>query len=106
MRAISFACAAVFAATLVTAPRTAAAQTADQAQTPDQAQQIQQQIDQLRKEFGDRLSALEAQLATITGAQGAAAQAAPPPLPPPAPVPVPDATQLPAVGQGGALTNA
>jgi len=39
---------------LAMVPRLALAQTAEQAQT------IQQQIDQLRKEFGDRLAALEA----------------------------------------------
>jgi hypothetical protein len=46
---------------LAMVPRPALAQTAAPAQT------IQQQIDQLRKEFGDRLAALEAQLAAMQG---------------------------------------
>jgi hypothetical protein len=74
MRAIRFACAALLAATLVAAPRDAAAQAAGQ------AQQIQQQIDQLRREFNDRLTALEGQLAALQGGQPAPAQA---PVPPP-----------------------
>jgi hypothetical protein len=72
MRAIQFACAAAIAATLVMVPGPAAAQTAEQ------AQQIQQQIDQLRQEFTNRLAALEAQLTAIRGGQPAPPQAAPP----------------------------
>ncbi len=68
MRAIHIACAALVAATLVAAPRDAAAQTANQ------AQQLQQQIDQLRQEFTNRLAALEAQLAAIRGGQPAPTQ--------------------------------
>ncbi len=75
MRATRFACVALMGVALTMVPRPALAQTAEQAQT------IQQQIDQLRKEFGDRLAALEAQLAAIQGAQPA------PPLAPPAPSP-------------------
>ena len=92
MRAIHLACAACMAATLVAAPRDAAAQAADP------AQQIQQQIDQLRREFNDRLSALEAQMATLQGQ--AATPGAPPALPAP-PIPL-----APEVGQGAALSNA
>ena len=92
MRAIHFACAAFLAVTLVTTPRDAAAQTAEQ------AQQIQQQIDQLRREFNDRLAALEAQLAATQGGQ-------PAPAPTPAPAPAPGATtvEVPpgAAGAGG-----
>jgi len=80
MRLIPFAGAALVAATLAAAPRDAAAQTAAQ------AQQIQQQIDQLRREFNDRIAALEAQLASIRGGQPAPQQAAPP-GPPTAEVP-------------------
>jgi hypothetical protein len=87
MRAIQFACAALIAAALVMTPRPALAQTAEQ------AQQIQQQIDQLKKEFGDRISALEAQLAAIQG--GASA-----PQAPQAAAPVVE------VGQGAGLSNA
>ena len=75
MRSTRFACAALLAATLVAAPRDAAAQAAGQ------AQQIQQQIDQLRREFNDRLTALEGQLAALQGGQPAPAQA-PVPAPP------------------------
>jgi hypothetical protein len=70
---------------LAMVPRPALAQTAEQAQT------IQQQIDQLRKEFGDRLAALEAQLAGIQGGQSGAG--------------APQTVPLPEVGQGGALSN-
>jgi hypothetical protein len=70
---------------LAMVPRLALAQTAEQAQT------IQQQIDQLRKEFGDRLAALEAQLAGIQGGQSGAG--------------APQTAPLPEVGQGGALSN-
>ena len=87
MRA-SYACATLIAAACAAAPRPALAQSATQAAT------IQQQIDQLRKEFGDRLAALESQLSTLQGAQSA---------PAPAPAPEPAAAQ--AVGQGGALAN-
>jgi hypothetical protein len=93
MQATRLACAAFMAATLVAAPRDAAAQTAEQ------AQQIQQQIDQLRREFNDRLAALEAQLASIQSGQ--------PPVPAPAapPAPAPGATTVDvpagAAGAGG-----
>lgn len=93
MRAIHVACAALIAATLVAVPRDAAAQTAEQ------AQQIQQQIDQLRREFNDRLAALEAQLAASQGGQAPAAAA------PPAPTPAPGAATVDvpagAAGAGG-----
>ncbi len=93
MRAIRFACAALTGAALVGAPGPAAAQTAEQ------AQQIQQQIDQLRREFGDRLSALEAQLAAIRGGTGAAAPQAAVPVASPAAAPVLE------TGQGAGLAN-
>jgi hypothetical protein len=87
MRATRFACAALMGVALAIVPRPALAQTAEQAQT------IQQQIDQLRKEFSDRLAALEAQLATLQG--GA-------PTPQPAPGGAPTA-EVPAgaAGAGG-----
>ncbi|HKC57685.1 MAG TPA: hypothetical protein VKC35_16225 [Vicinamibacterales bacterium] len=92
MRPIRFACAALLAATLVAAPRDAAAQTAAQ------AQQIQQQIDQVRREFNDRLAALEAQLASIQGGQAPTAPPAAPGVPPaPTTVEVPPG----AAGAGG-----
>lgn len=92
MQAIRIVCAALVAATLVAAPRDAAAQGADQ------AQQIQQQIDQLRREFNDRLTALEAQLATLQGGQPPAQQpSAAPAAPPQTTVEVPPG----AAGAGG-----
>lgn len=74
------------------------------AQSAEQVQQIQQQIDQLRRDFGDRLAALERQLATLQGGQSPAAQApAPEPVPPPPPPPpVPDA----AAPSASSLANA
>src|SRR5689334_25405338 len=60
------------------------------AQTPaPNAQALQEQIDQLKKEFGERIAALEAKLAA---AQAATPTPAPEPVPAPTPVPVPDAT--------------
>jgi len=91
MRCIRFACAAIVAATLVAAPRDAAAQAAGQ------AQQIQQQIDQLRREFNDRLTALETQLAALQGGQPAPPAAPAPAAPPQATVEVPPG----AAGAGG-----
>jgi hypothetical protein len=75
MRATRFAYTALMGAVLAMAPRPALAQTSAQAQT------IQEQIDQLRKEFGDRLAALEAQLARIQGGAPAPQPAAPGGLP-------------------------
>ena len=73
MRAIPSVCLAAMAAGLLWLPGSAAAQS-----QPD-ASALQQQIDQLKKEFGDRIAALEAKLAeTQTVAQ--------PPAPPPEPV--------------------
>jgi hypothetical protein len=72
MRAIHSVCLAAVAAGLLLLPRSAAAQS-----QPD-ANSLQQQIDQLKKEFGERIAALEAKLAE--------AQAAPTPAPPPEPV--------------------
>ena len=72
MRAIPSAWIAAVAAGLLLLPGSAAAQS-----QPD-ANALQQQIDQLKKEFGERIAALEAKLAQ--------AQAAPqPPAPPPEP---------------------
>src|SRR5436190_24006892 len=41
------------------------------AQQPEQAQAIRQEIDQLKKDFDARLSALESRLATLEGGQTA-----------------------------------
>src|SRR5215204_1010379 len=57
MRVIPSVCLATVAAGMLLLPRSAAAQT-----PPDPAA-LQQQIDQLKKEFGDRIAALEAKLA-------------------------------------------
>ena len=57
MRAIPSVCLAAVAAGLLLLPRHAAAQS-----QPD-ANALQQQIDQLKKEFGERIAALEAKLA-------------------------------------------
>jgi hypothetical protein len=71
MRAIPSVCLAAVAVGLLLVPRSAAAQS-----QPD-ANALQQQIDQLKKEFGERIAALEAKLAE--------AQTAPPAAPPPEP---------------------
>jgi hypothetical protein len=102
MRSVHVAWSAFMAAALLV-PQNAAAQGADQ------AQQIQQQIDQLRREFNDRLTALEAQLATLQGGQPAApAQPAAPQAQPAAPPAAPATAEVPpgsagAGGPGGAL---
>ena len=91
MRATKVMRAAAVAAVLVAPPREAAAQGAEQ------AQQIQQQIDQLRRDFNDRLTALEAQLAALQGQ--------PPPAPPSQPpgAQAPTTVEVPpgAAGAGG-----
>ena len=73
MRAIPSVCLAAMAAGLLLLPGSAAAQT-----QPD-ASALQQQIDQLKKEFGERIAALEAKLAETQ-----AAAPAPAPVPEPA----------------------
>src|SRR5215213_7453854 len=76
MRVIPSVCLAL-AAVVLLIPGSAAAQ------SPPDAQALQAQIDQLKKEFGDRIAALEAQLAAAQAPQPAAqapqpaAQAAP-----------------------------
>jgi hypothetical protein len=70
------------------APDGAAAQAAD-------TQQIQQQIDQLRQEFNQRMSALEAQLAALQGGQT-------PPAPPALPAPQAPPAQTVEVPSGAA----
>jgi hypothetical protein len=71
MRAIPSVCLAAVAAALLLLPRSAGAQS-----QPD-ANALQQQIDQLKKEFGERIAALEAKLAQ---AQAAAPTPAPDPV--------------------------
>jgi hypothetical protein len=83
---------AAIAAILVAGPRGAVAQTANQ------TQQIQQQIDQLRTEFNNRLAALEAQLTALQGGQPAPA---PPAQAPTAPLPTTVEVPPGAAGAGG-----
>ena len=49
------------------------------AQAVDQVQVLQQQIEQLRKDFTERLAALEAEIAALNAAQAALTTAAGPP---------------------------
>ncbi len=90
MRAIPSVCLAAVAAGLLLLPRSAAAQA-----QPD-ASALQQQIDQLKKEFGERIAALEAKLAE--------AQAAPA-TPPSAPAPEPAAPAQAAAASGAKFFN-
>ena len=78
MRVRSLTWAALIGAVLIVGPRPVSAQPAAPAAA------LQQQIEQLRKELGDRIAALEAQLATLKAAPPEAALA-PPPEPPPMP---------------------
>ena len=75
MRAVTSVCLAAAAAGLLLCPRSAAAQS-----QPDAAA-LQQQIDQLKKEFGDRIAALEAKLAEAQAAVPPPGAAAAPPQP-------------------------
>jgi len=86
MRVVRSICLAAMTISLLLLPRTGSAQS-----QPD-AGALQQQIDQLKKEFGERIAALEAKLAE--------AQAA---TPTPAPVPAPP---VPAPSTASPLTNA
>ena len=88
MRAIPSACLTAVAVGLLLIPRSAAAQS-----QPD-ASALQQQIDQLKKEFGERIAALEAKLAETQ----AAAQA-------PAPTPEPAAPAQAAAAGGAKYFN-
>jgi hypothetical protein len=92
MRAIRSVCLAAVAAGLLLLPWSAAAQS-----QPD-TNALQQQIDQLKKEFGERIAALETKLAE--------AQAAAPTPPPPEPVaPAPVATPPVAAASGAKFFN-
>lgn len=88
MRARQVLCVTLACVAFVVAPRSV------RAQAPDQTQVLQQQIEQLRLELGERIAALEAQLAALR----AAAEAPPPPPPPEPPPPAP-------VPSGGGLAN-
>ena len=77
MRVMTASCRAAAIAALLVLPAAAAAQT-----QPD-AKALQEQIDQLKKDFGDRIAALEAKLAEV--------QAAPAPPTPAPPMPAPAA---------------
>src|SRR5215213_11986552 len=80
MRVIPSVCQAVAVAGLLLIPRLSAAQV-----QPD-ARALQEQIDQLKKEFGERIAALEAKLAV--------ASAVPPPAPAQAVAPAPEAAPI------------
>ena len=82
MRAIPSACLTAVAVGLLLIPRSAAAQS-----QPD-ASALQQQLDQLKKEFGERIAALEAKLAETQAAQ----------MPAPATEPAPVQTSAPSSG--------
>ena len=79
----------------------AAAQAA--AQTPPDAQAIRQAIDELKKDFDARLSALEARLAAVENAEKNAPQT---PANPPAPVEAPPAVAPQAAATGASISNA
>src|SRR6186997_3453294 len=90
MRAIPSVCLAAMAAGLLWLPGSAAAQS-----QPD-ASALQQQIDQLKKEFGERIAALEAKLAETQAA---------PQAPAPAPAPEPAAPAQPSAVSGAKYFN-
>lgn len=78
MRVMTASCLAAAIAAVLAFPGAAAAQT-----QPD-AKALQEQIDQLKKEFGERIAALEAKLAEVQAAPPAPAPAPPPTMPAPA----------------------
>src|SRR5262245_55762891 len=82
MRRFTYVSVRVVAAAVLLVPRVAAAQTSD-------AQAIRQEIDQLKRDFDARLSALEARLAALQGGR---------PAPAPAPPAAPAAPAAPAPG--------
>ena len=88
MRAIPSACLTAVAVGLLLIPRSAAAQS-----QPD-ASALQQQLDQLKKEFGERIAALEAKLAETQAA-----------APAPAPTPEPAAPAQAAAAGGAKYFN-
>lgn len=90
MRVVRTACLAAVVAGVLLCPREAAAQA-----QPD-AKALQEQIDQLKKEFGERIAALEAKLAAAQTPAPPAETPPPPPPPPPAPPPEPVAAASPA----------
>ena len=94
MRAIPWVCASVLASGILLGPSAArvSAQTPDAQAIRQQIDQIRRDLDQLTRQYGDRLTALEAQLAALPGGQlpaQAAAALARPPAAPSAPVDVP-----------------
>src|SRR4030095_509540 len=94
MRAISSVCLAAVAAGLLLLPRSAGAQT-----QPD-ASALQRQIDQLKKECGERTAALEARLAEVQ-----ATPQAPAPAPAPTPAPEPSAPAQPSAASSAKFFN-
>jgi hypothetical protein len=97
----------IIAGVLCLVPSTARAQAQDAATLRQEIDQLKKDFDTLKQQYGDRLSALEAKLATIQGGQPPAAAAptepAPPASPPQQPVaPVPPGAEG-AGGPAGAL---
>src|SRR5881227_4004264 len=73
MRAIRFLCASAVICAGLGLPSAAFAQTQQSAQTlRDEIDQLRRDFDALKQQYGDRLTALEARLAAIQGAQGGA----------------------------------
>ena len=96
-----FRCAALaLGGTVLMAAGPAAAQAA---QAPPDAQAIRQAIDELKKDFDARLSALEARLAAVESAEKSAPQAA---AAPPAPVEAPPPVAPQAAATGASVSNA
>ncbi len=98
MRASCFICASLVVGGILSGPRGAYAQAPSQ--QPVDAQGLRAEIDQLKKDFEARLSALEARLTAIQGAQPAQA---PPPAAPPQPTAEVPAGAAGAGGPSGAL---
>jgi hypothetical protein len=85
MRLVQFVCASILAAGVVLAPVPASAQ--DPQALREEIDQLRRDFDALKQQYGDRLTALEAKLATTEGTPQVSPPSPTPPQEPTAPVP-------------------
>src|SRR6185295_9785315 len=78
MRPLRFICVSVGVVGLFGGPGVTPASAQTAAQVQQQIEQLRRDFDALKQQYGDRLTALEASLAAIGGGQGAAAATPPP----------------------------
>jgi len=78
MRPLRLVCISLGAAVLFGGPGVTPASAQTAAEVQQQIEQLRRDFDALKQQYGDRLTALEASLATIQGGQGAAPATSPP----------------------------